>query len=233
VTFDQTSLNGNYAFRLAGSGSGGTYSSAGSFSADGLGHITGVVLDENLNGTPSPNVLLTGVNYTVTSNGRGVLTFGGGRTYVFYFGATGNAFFQETDTIHPNIASDGTFEQQQNSSFALSQIAGTYAFYTTGLSGSSAEVITGELATNGSGGISAGAIDINTAGTTMSDVPITPATNSFSTSSSAERGTLTLNLGNPLNQTRNFAVYVVSPTQVFIVEIDSGRLATGALLRQF
>jgi hypothetical protein len=233
AAFDQTSLNGNYAFRLAGSGSGGTYSSAGSFSADGHGNITSIVLDENLNGTPSPNVVLTGVNYTVTSNGRGTATFGGGRTYVFYLGATGNAFFQETDSIHPNIASDGTFAKQQNTSFALLQIAGTYAFDTTGLSGASAEVIAGELTTDGSGGISAGAIDINTAGNIASGVGITPATNSFSTSSSAERGTLILNLGNPLNQTRNFAVYVVSPTQVFIVEIDSGRLATGALLRQF
>jgi hypothetical protein len=152
---------------------------------------------------------------------------------VFYLGATGNAFFQETDTSHPNIASDGTFVQQQNTSFALSQIAGTYALKTNGFSGASAETIIGELATNVSGGVSAGAIDINTAGNTASAVAITPATNSFSTSSSAERGTLVLTLGNPLNQTRNFAVYVVSSTQVFIVEIDSGRLAAGALLRQF
>src|SRR4029077_9684581 len=175
--------------------------------------ITGVVLDENLNGTPNPNVLLTGVNYTVASNGRGTATFGGGRTYVFYLGATGNAFFQETDAIHPNIASDGTFAQQQSTSFALSQIAGTYAFDTTGLSGASAEVITGELAADGSGGISAGAIDINTAGNTTSDVGITPATNSFSTSSSAERGTVPLSQGIPLNESRNSAVYVVSSTQ--------------------
>ena len=233
ATFDRTSLNGNYAFLLAGAGSGGTYASAGSFSADGQGNIASVVLDENLNGAPSPNVLLTGVNYTVTSNGRGTATFGGGRTYVFYFGAAGSAFFQETDAIHPNIASDGTFAKQQNTSFALSQIAGTYAFDTTGLSGASAEVITGDLAADGIGGVTAGALDINTAGSTTSGVGITPAANSFSTSSSAERGTVTLNLGNPLNQTRNFGVYVVSSTQVFIVEIDSGRLAAGALLRQF
>jgi hypothetical protein len=233
VTFDQTSLNGNYAFLLSGSGSGGSYAAAGSFSADGHGNITGVVLDENLNGAPSPNVLLTGVHYTVASNGRGIVTFGGGRTYVFYFGSAGNAFFQETDSIHPNIAIEGTFAQQQNNSFALSQIAGAYAVNTTGLSGSSAEVITGELAANGTGGVTAGALDINTAGNTAADVVITPAANSFSISSSAERGTLTLNLGSPLNQTRNFAVYVVSPTHVFIVEIDSGRLAAGALLRQF
>ena len=233
ATFNQASLNGNYAFLLAGSGSGGSYASAGSFSADGLGNIATVVLDENLNGTPSPNVALTGINYTVASSGRGILTFGGGRTYVFYLGSSGSAFFQETDTIHPNIASDGTFAQQQNTSFALSQIAGTYAFDTTGLSGSSPEVATGELASNGTGGVTGGAADVNTAGNTSPGVAITPATNAFSTSSSAERGTATLNFGNPLNQTRNFAIYVVSPAQCFIVGIDSGRLSAGALLRQF
>jgi hypothetical protein len=233
VTFDQTALNGDYAFLLSGVGSGGSYASTGSFSADGHGNVTSVVLDENLNGTPSPNVLLTGVNYTVTSNGRGTATFGGGRTYVFYFGAAGSAFFQETDAIHPTIPSEGIFKRQQNTSFALSQIAGNYAFHTAGLSGATPETILGEFATDGSGAVSAGSIDINTGGTIVSDVAITPAANSFSTSSSAERGTLTLNLGSPLNQTRNFAVYVVSPTQVFIVEIDSGRLAVGSLLKQF
>jgi len=131
------------------------------------------------------------------------------------------------------VASDGTFAQQQSTSFALSQIAGTYAINTAGPSSTSPEVVTGELAANGSGGVTAGAVDVNTAGTTTSNVAITPATTAFSTSSSAERGTATLTLGSPLNQTRNFAVYIVSPTQVLIVEIDSGRLAAGALLRQF
>ena len=233
VTFDQTSLNGPYAFLLNGSGSGGTYASAGSFSADGLGHIGSAVLDENLSGAPTANLVLSGVSYSVTSNGLGTLIFGGGRTYVFYFGATGTAFFQETDSVHPNLARDGTFALQQNASFALSQIAGTYAFSTSGPSSGSAEVITGDLATDGLGGVSAGTLDINTAGTTLSDVPITPAANSFSTSSSAERGTLSLNLGSPANQTRNFGVYVVSPTQVFILEIDSGHPGAGALLKQF
>jgi hypothetical protein len=190
-------------------------------------------MDENVGGTPNANAVLSGVSYTVASNGRGTLTLNGGRTYVFYLGAGGNAFVQETDAIHANIASDGTFAQQQNSSFALAQIAGTYAFDTTGLSGASAETFTGQLATDGSGAVSGGAADVNTAGTTTSNVPITAATNAFSTSSSAERGTATLNFGSPMNQARNFAVSVVSPTQCFMVGIDSGRLTAGALLRRF
>jgi len=229
VTFDPTTLNGKYAFRLGGSGAGGTYASAGSFSANGQSGITGGVLDENLNGTPNPNVMLSGGNYAVSSSGRGTTTFGGGRTYVFYLGTTGSAFFQETDAGHP--VSDGIFALQQNSSFSTSQISGHISVNTTGLSGATPEVIVGDFATGGTGAISSGILDNNTGGTTTTGIPIA-ATSLFSTSSSAERGTLALNLGNPVTPTRTYAVYVVDSTQVFIVEIDAN-LAIGQLLKQY
>ncbi len=230
VTFDPTTLNGKYAFRLGGSGAGGTYASAGSFSANGQSGITGGVLDENLNGTPNPNVMLSGGNYAVSSSGRGTTTFGGGRTYVFYLGTTGSAFFQETDAGHP--VSDGIFALQQNPSFSTSQISGHIAVNTTGHSGATPEVIVGDFATGGvNGGISSGNLDINGGGTTTSGIAIA-ATSLFSTSSSAERGTLALNLGNPVTPTRTYAVYVVDSTQVFIVEIDAN-LAIGELLKQY
>ena len=107
ATFDLTSLNGNFAFLLAGSGPAGTIATAGSFSADGNGHLTTGVVDENINGTATPNLAFSNGSYTVASTGRGTATFTtASRTYtlVFYLGATGNAVFQETDS---NIASDG------------------------------------------------------------------------------------------------------------------------------
>src|ERR1019366_4877656 len=113
ATFDLTSLNGNFAFLLAGPGPAGTIATAGSFSADGNGHLTTGVVDENVNGTATPNLpFLSAGTYIVGSNGRGTATFTtASRTYtlVFYLGATGNAVFQETDS---NIASDGLFAQQ-------------------------------------------------------------------------------------------------------------------------
>jgi hypothetical protein len=230
VTFDPTTLNGKYAFRLGGSGSGGTYASAGSFSANGLSAITGGVLDEHLNGAPpNQNVMLSGGNYTVSSTGRGTATFGGGRAYVFYLGTTGNAFFQETDAGHP--VSDGVFALQQNPSFSTSQISGNFSVSTAGLSGATPEVSAGDFATGGTGAISSGILDNNTGGTTSTGIPIA-ATSAFSTSSSAERGTLILNLGNPVTGTRTFAVYVVDTTDVFVVEIDSN-FAIGELLKQY
>jgi hypothetical protein len=225
ATFDPTSLNGNYAFLLTNSGA--TYASAGSFSADGRGNITGGVLDENSNGTPNANVLLSANTYTVASNGRGTASFTGGRTYVFYLGPVGTAVFQETDATH---ASDGIFAKQQDISFALSQIAGNYAVATTGLSGAAKETISGGIAADGKGGVSSGAADVNRGGSTTIGVGVT---GSYSTSSSAERGVLTLNLASPLSQARGFGVYVVSPTQAFVLETDNGLLAAGFLLRQF
>jgi hypothetical protein len=229
---DATALSGTYAFFLAGSGSGGTFASAGSFAADGQGGLSNGVLDENLSGTPTTNVAFSGsYSYGLDSNGngRGAASFGS-RMYVFYLGPVGSAVFQETDTIHPNVTSDGIFTKQQNASFSQSQISGTYAINTSGLSGSSIEVITGELAANGAAVVSSGALDVNTAGTLT---PGQTITGTYATASSTERGTLTLNLLNPLVQTRTFAVYVVSSTQAFAVGTDTGRLAAGALFRQF
>jgi hypothetical protein len=228
TTFDQTVLDGSYAFLLTGSGTGGTLATAtaGSFIADGNGLFTSGLLDENISGTPDQNVAFSG-SYTVTSNGRGTATFTGARTYVFYLGPTGSAVFQETDTIHPNIAVDGILARQQSAAFTLASFQGNYAISANGLSGTSAQVITGQLGSDGAGLVPSGAIDINTAGTLTSGETVS---GSYLTPASTGRSALTLN---PLTDNRNFAVYVVNSAQVFIVGIDSGRLASGNLLRQY
>jgi hypothetical protein len=228
ATFDLTSLNGNFAFLVAGSGPAGTIATAGSFSADGNGHLTPGVVDENVNGTAAPNLpFLSAGTYIVASNGRGTATFTtANRTYtlVFYLGATGSAVFQETDS---NIASDGLFAQQQSAAFSLASIQGSYALDSSGLSGSSVQVFTGQLNADGAGTVSSGAIDINTAGTLT---PSEAVTGSYTALSSSGRSQLTLN---PSTDNRNFAVYVVNSTQVIEVGIDNGRLAAGALFRRF
>jgi hypothetical protein len=227
ATFDLTTLNANFAFLLVGSGPAGAIATAGSFSADGNGHLTNGVVDENVNGTATPNVAFSNGSYTVASNGRGTATFAtASRTYtlVFYLGATGNAVLQETDS---NIASDGLFAQQQSAAFSLASIQGSYALASSGLSGSSVQVITGQLNADGAGTVSSGNIDINTAGTLT---PSEAVSGTYSAPASSGRGTLTLN---PSTDNRNFAVYVVNPTQVIVIGIDSGRLAAGALLKRF
>jgi hypothetical protein len=235
ATFDVTALKGNYAFLLAGSGLGGTIATAGSFLADGNGHITSGVVDENVvgpSGAPAPDLPIlanaAGDSYTVASNGRGTATFTtAGRTYtfVFYVGPVGTnttAVFQETDS---GIASDGNFTLQQSAAFTLASIQGNYAIETSGISGSSLQVSTGQIDANGAGAVTSGNIDTNTGGTLA---PAQPVTGSYSAPATTGRATLALNSSAP-----NDAVYVVSPTQVYVLGIQPGQLAAGALLRQF
>ena len=229
-TFTAAALNGSYAFLLAGSGLGGTISTAGSFLADGNGHLTSGVLDEYAStGAPTPDLaLLPNGTYTVASNGRGTLTFATtSRTYtlVFYLGPVGlntNAVIQETDS---GISSTGNFVLQQNAAFTLASIQGNYAIQTSGLSGASMQVSSGQLGANGTGTITSGSIDINTAGALTAGQSVT---GSYTTPAATGRATLTLNSGTP-----NYAAYVVSSTQVYLLGIQSGQLAVGALLRQF
>jgi hypothetical protein len=130
--------------------------------------------------------------------------------------------FQETDS---GIASDGNFTLQQSAAFTLASIQGNYAIETSGVSGSSLQASTGQIGADGAGTIPSGTIDINTAGTLASAQPVT---GSYSAPAANGRATLTLNSSTP-----NYAAYIVSPTQVYILGIQSGQLAAGALLRQF
>jgi hypothetical protein len=242
TTFNNAALNGNFAFLLAGSAPGGPITTAGSFSANGAGCLTANtgVLDENINGTVTPALSFSALlstdpacpsdagKYTLASNGRGTITFStSSRNYtlVFYLGPGGTnttAVFQETDS---GIASDGNFTLQQTAAFTLASIQGNYAIETSGASGATSQVSTGQFGANGAGTITAGNIDTNTGGTLA---PGQSVSGSYTAPAANGRAMLTLNAGAP-----NYAAYVVSPTQVYILGIQSGQLAAGALLRQF
>ena len=237
TTFNLSSLNGNFAFLLSNSASAGNYAAAGSFAANGSGGVSGGVLDENLNGTPNVNFAFSG-GYTVAANGRGTATFTGNRTYVFYLGAPGSAFFQETDSLHPNVASAGFLLQQQSATFSQALLLGNYAISSSGLSGSSIETITGDLTASGAGVVGSGTIDVNLGGVPTSGQLLTGV---YAVSTSAARGTLALTLPAPLNETRNFAIYAIHPPQtlpfpvqqIILIGIDSGRTTSGSLFLQY
>ena len=170
ATFNLSALGGSFAFLLAGSGSAGPLATAGNFVPDS-GNLASGVLDENVNGTPAPNLVFqpSGANvgtYTLASNGRGTLTFATtGRTYklVFYLGQVGThttAVLQETDS---GIAGDGNFTLQQSAAFALSSIQSNYAMQTSGTSGGLSQVMTGQVGADGAGAIKSGSLaDVNT-----------------------------------------------------------------------
>ena len=134
---------------------------------------------------------------------------------------------QESDAIHPGTAVHGIFIQQQATAFTLASIQGNYSINSNGLSAGNSQVISGQMAVNGAGGVTSGAIDINTAGTLT---PAEAVSGTYPLPGTNGRTTLVLN---PSTDNRNFAVYVVNSTQAIIVGIDSGRVAAGILRRQF
>jgi len=224
--FDVTSLSGNIAFLLSGPVPNGTIATAGSFFANGSGQIGAGVLDENVNGTVAANAAISSGTYLVSSNGRGTATIAAAnRSYilVFYLSGPGSAVVQEAD---PGITSNGLLVQQQSAAFSLTSIKGSYAAQTTGLSSTSAQTITGQVSADGAGAISSGNLDIDTAGTPVSE----PVSGTYSAPAASGRATLTLN---PSTDNRNFAVYIVNSTQAFVVGIDAGRLASGAMYLRF
>ena len=224
--FDGTSLSGNIAFLLAGPVPNANIATAGSFSADGKGHLVSGALDENVNGAVASNVAFSNGTYTVTSDGRGTATFtAGSHTYllVFYLSGSGSAVVQETAA---GRTSDGSFVTQQSTAFSLASLKGSYALQTTGLSGASAETLAGQLSADGAAAIPSGSLDIHTAGATASE----SASGTYSSPAVNGRATLTLN---PSTDNRNFAVYIVNSGQAFVVGIDSGRLASGPMYLRF
>ena len=220
VTFSQNSLNGNYAFLIAGANSAGNIATVGNFSTTGNNILTSGRLDEDSAGTLALNQSFTGTyNVDSSGTGRGTAAFSAGRTYtfVFYLDGQGGAILQETDSA---ITSDGSLAQQQTSS----SVAGSYALNWGGAVAGTTKEFSGQMTLNSSGTLTAGTQDFSTfPGSGQSEA----LTGSLV---SGAPGTLTLN---PSTDQRTYLMYVVSPTKMFVLEKDAGALAWGTLIKQF
>jgi hypothetical protein len=89
-------------------------------------------------------------------------------------------------------------------------------------------VVSGQLGTDGAGNVKTtppAAVDINTAGVLLPGVAVT---GTYTAPAANGRATLALN---PLST--GYAVYFVNSTEDFLLDLQSGQLAAGALLRQF
>ena len=227
-------LNGQYAFVLSGFDSNANpMGVAGSFKADGLGHITGGAVDVNDNGVVSSSSALTGT-YVFDTNGQGTIgtitltNSVGSVTHPLAFGfalqangALGDIIGLDTN----NFIVAGTMQQQNSSVFTLSSLAGDYVVT---LNGRNAAVPTSALGrfTLGSNAASTNVVfdrsisGVGTAGpTTGSSVALTFASAGPDTNG---RGTLTVTLNDALTTgTQNFAYYAITANRFVAVETDS------------
>ncbi len=210
-------LNGHYAFSFNGFKNGSPVFMAGSFVADGAGHITTGVFDLNTGGgDPQVGYLFSGF-YTITANGLGTMSFNNGALGALNFhiavsgGGNGALILDNSD---PNTRGSGSFYVQTVSDFSVPR-AGAYAYGTIGADGGfNRYAKAGALQVGGSGTVTSGTEDIDDNGTLSSRT----YSGQFSAPSLTGRGQATMSF--PAGVTNNYAYYIVSRGQILLVGTD-------------
>jgi hypothetical protein len=247
ITYSDASLNGPYAFSYTGNDQLGLLAVAGSFVADGNGHIISGVEDEDSFVTGIlKQVIINGSSstYTVGSDGRGtalISTPQGVQTWAFVLTTNQHALLTRFNT---SASGGGTIDQQSLSALTNSPavLSGQYVFSALGTDTHKNPVaLAGAFTANGSGTIpeTNSILDVNDNG--ISGGTITLKDNTLSGSYQFDpafpgtgRGTLTLT--STTTGSLQYAFYVLSTaqngvnanivTQIHLVEIDSTGAAT-------
>lgn len=218
--FTNANLSGPFAFSYTGSDGGGFLAVAGSFQADGNGHITSGIQDINSGLGIFTNVAISGT-YTVRADGRGSATLNstaGNTTIDFVLVASGHALVTRFDS---RATGSGTIDQQTASAFSNAALAGSFAFNLAGIDAIGNPLgVAGNFTADATGNITSGVDDSNDNGGIIVNDPLT---GSIPVAASG-RGTATLNT---IRGTLHFAYYVVDANHLKIVETDTASLALG------
>jgi hypothetical protein len=229
IVYSDNSLKGPYAFSYTGNNQTGFYSVAGSFVADGSGHILSGIQDVSGFSTGvSFSVPITGGTYQVGGDGRGtaiISTISGNQTWRFALTTDQHAAMIRFDQ---NFTGSGTLDQQ-NLGDLSSLPAGPYVFRLFGADLKFRALgIAGKFSTDGAGNILAAnaILDVNDAGTVSPPDTSLHGTYAFDAANpNTGRGTLAIN-SNTTNQL-TFAFYVVDSTRLRLVEIDGNDYLAG------
>jgi hypothetical protein len=217
-SLDATDLNGNYVATGTGlDGSSGDSSAFASLqtlasSSTASGEATPLTFDQNDGGTVSSS-LPAAASYTVDSTGRVAFSGGTERIRVGYLVSPSLTLFIGTD---PDVTFGRLELQTPESLFGQASVQGQYTLGEAFLVDGQATTIAGVPAADGFGNLS-GAVDFVTAsGTQTLDQALS---GTYIVASNTGRGVLTPASGDGLPAT--LALYVLSPTQVRLVSIDS------------
>jgi len=236
---NNSKLNGHYAFELGGWEvmSGTAAALGGSFVADGIGNATSGVIDRALGVSAHLNEAFTGT-YDISNDNRGTLNITitpSGATLKFRFALTANGnarIIVQTNNPDTNFQASGVLKKQDASAFALNKITGNYVFGIEGvtLANTNRSAATGRFTTNGTGSISSATIDV---GAPLSATGALALTGNIAAPGGATgRGTLAFS-ATGIN-TINLAYYVVSASELLVVDVDTTNriLYTGSILAQ-
>ena len=242
IFYSDESLNGAYAFSYQGNDASGFLAVAGSFNADGNGHITSGVEDEEsfLSGIATQVGFVTPAGstfpgtYVVGPDGRVSATVNtphGTETWQFALTSNQHALMLR---FNSNVTGSGTIDQQNVNDLANSNsaISGSYALAVQGTDAAHKPLGIGGTFSAGSGDIPQASIilDINdnaTVTTSSTDTSATEDTYAFDPMfPSTGRGTLTLTSNT--TGTRQYAFYSLgNGTHLHLVETDSNAFVAG------
>jgi hypothetical protein len=234
IVYSASSLNGPFSFSYSGNDKTGFLAAAGSFQADGQGHIVSGVQDTDSFSTgPSTRVPISGT-YTVAQDGRGTIVLksgqGAGTTNTLQFVLSTNQHGLLT-RFDPAFTGSGTIDQQNLDALsnAPSVVTGPYVFKVSGGDASFNPLgIAGRFTSNGSGTIpnTATVIDLNDNGTIKASDTTLAGTYAFDTLfPGSGRGTITLTSDS--SGTIQYAFYVVDGTHLRLVETDTNAYLEG------
>ena len=245
-------FTGSFVYLVGGSsviGSQGPVARAARFTADGIGGLGAISLDDNSSGQyrhVSQGSNISNATYSIDpsfpGSGRGTFTFtdSGGGTYsdVFYLISASQGFAQETSN---GIIGDGPMYAQTGSPFSLSSSAGNYVFNWSGVQlGSSTAVpfeedFVGQYAlSNTPSSNILGVTDYVELGLTSNSLFMnvglggTLSVASDSTSNNLYK----FILGGSPSATVHFQAYFANPSTVLLVCSDSDRTTAGVVKLQ-
>jgi hypothetical protein len=219
--FSNASLKGQYAFSMSGTefcaGLSSFFTRAGSFTADGNGHISGGLEDVNVC-TGVFTLQFTNSTYSIGADGRGTLTLKnstGATNYSITLTSATQGVVAQTDV---NSTATGSFQRQNTAAFSNSAIAGGYVFDFAGINVRlNPESVIGRFTADGRGGINSGLFDSNEAGT-ASNQQLFPAGAFYQIDTNGDGtnfGRGTANIAG-----HNFAFYIVDGTRLKLLGTD-------------
>ncbi len=248
VSYSDHSLTGPYAFSYTGNDSLGFLAVAGSFVANGNGHITSGVEDVSsfLTGVKTIQINGSSSTYVIGPDGRGtasIVTNVGQNAWDFVVTTPGHAQITRFDT---NATGGGTIDQQSLDAISnsASVITGPYVFSVLGSDTLFNPLgLAGKFTADGAGGIpqSGTILDVNDNGiasgtVTTGDTSLQGSYQFDPVFTGTGRGTLTLtsNATGGVTKPRVYAFYAVdtpsSPnlvTRLHLIEIDSSAFVAG------
>ena len=222
----QLSSQEPYAFLFTGFDANGPVVTAGSFTADGTGNITGGSEDVNRASGAQTNlsIVAAGSSYTVGPDQRGCLTLinsaGSTTTFRFMLGGQNGAVFTRgrmiefDDTSGNGTRGSGFFRLQDSTAFSNAGFTGRYAFGFTGRDSAGGRFAMAGSTQASGGTLSSIAADTNDAGTLGSG--LTGGSGTYNIASNG-RGTGTFTVG---PSTFNFAMYVVDAAHALFMTTD-------------